>query len=201
MFQIHKNEPKYFTLAKAKVKQPKIKSAWEDNHISAIREKLRGDILLEEQNLLCAYCQKEIDSHKDFSNIDHFKTRNLFPELTLEYHNLLVSCNTKNRCSSSKDSKKSILKTREDYDNIVNPTSENPDDYFDYLPTGEIVAKNKKAKFTIELFNLEDKSLSQCRLQVAKSLIDIDLSIEDICDIFPDYHNFIKIIYPKLKEL
>lgn len=201
MFLIHKNEPYYFTVAKNKVKTPKVKWAWEDRAIRKISEKLREYILLDEQNLCCAYCQKEIDASKYCSNIDHFKTRNLFPELTLEYNNLLVSCNTKNRCSSSKDSQTSILKTREDYKKIVNPVSDNPDEYFDYLATGEIIGKNEKAQFTIELFNLKDTSLTQCRLEVAKVLVSIDLSVEEICDILPDYHSFIKNIYPKLRVL
>ena len=174
MFKISKTEPIYFSKAKSKVKLPKISGAWEESPIRAISEKLRGDILLEEQNLLCAYCEKEIDAHRDNSNNDHFKTRNLFPEETLNYHNLLISCNSRGRsCSSSKDSQKSILKYREDYDNIVNPTVENPDNFFDYLPTGEIVAKNDKAKYTIELFNLNNKSLIACRKNIARTLQNI----------------------------
>ena len=198
MRQISKDEPKYFTRAKSKVKTHKIKGAWEDIAISEIRAKLRADMLLEEQNLLCAYCEKEIDSDPKNSNIDHFKTRNLFPELSLEYSNLLVSCNTKERCSNFKDTH---IKTRKEYENIVNPTIENPNDFFDYLPTGEIIAKNHKGQFTIDIFNLKDKSLNECRLEVAESLKYIDLSLDEIYDIFPDYHSFIENIYPKLKEL
>ena len=102
MYQISKNEPNYFTQAKSNISLPRVSSAWEDVNISDIRGQLRKDILVEEQNLLCAYCEKEIDDSSKKSNIDHFKTRNLFPEETLNYNNLLVSCNTHNRCSSSR---------------------------------------------------------------------------------------------------
>jgi len=197
MRQITKDEPNYFTSAKSKVKLPKTKGAWEDDNISSIRAKLRGDILLEEQMLLCAYCEKEIDENPKNSNIDHFKTRNLFPELTLDYSNLLVSCNTEERCSKFKDTH---IKSREEYDNIINPTIENPHDFFDYLPTGEIIAKNEKGQYTIDIFNLKDKALNECRLQIAKSLEHLDLSLDEIYDIFPDYHSFIENIYPKLRE-
>lgn len=199
MLKIDKDEPPYFTSAKSKVEFPKTKNAWEDKAISEIRGQLRADILLEEQNLLCTYCEKEIDETSKKSNIDHFRTRNLFPELTLEYSNLLVSCNTKGRCSDFKDNN---IKNREEYKNIVNPILENPNDFFDYLPTGDIIAKNDKAQFTIDIFNLQDKSLKECRFQVIKalSLID-DLSLDEIYAIFPDYHAFIENIYPKLKEL
>ncbi len=199
MRQITKNEPSYFTIAKTKVKFPKIKEAWANEYISKIRFKLRSDMLLEEQMLLCAYCEKEIDENPKNSNIDHFKTRNLFPELTLEYSNLLVSCNTEERCSSFKDTH---IKSREEYKNIVNPVVENPNDFFDYLPTGEIIAKNKKGQFTIDIFNLKDIALTQCHLQIVRSLECLDsLLLDDIYDIFPDYHSFIENIYPKLKEL
>ncbi len=198
MRQIVKSEPSYFTSAKKMVKLPKVKDAWSDENIEKIRYRLRADILLEEQNLLCAYCEKEIDDNAKNSNIDHFKTRNLFPELTLEYSNLLVSCNTKGRCSDFKDKH---VKAREEYENIVNPILENPNDFFDYLLTGEIIAKNEKAQFTIDIFNLQDKSLIQCRLQVVKALEGLDLNLEEICSVFADYHSFIENIYPKLKEL
>ena len=200
MRQVTKEEPSYFTIAKSKVKLPKTKGAWEDEHISKIRPQLRSDILLEEQMLLCAYCEKEIDESPENSNIDHFKTRNLFPELTLEYSNLLVSCNTEGRCSDFKDTH---VKSRDDYEHIVNPAFENPNDFFDYLPTGEIFAKNEKAQFTIEIFNLKDKALTQCRLQIVKSLEHLDdLTLDEIYDNFGyEFQSFIKNIYPKLKEL
>jgi uncharacterized protein (TIGR02646 family) len=199
MRQVSKEEPSYFTTAKSKVKLPKTKGAWEDEPIHEIRPQLRSDILLEEQMLLCAYCEKEIDESPQSSNIDHFKTRNLFPELTLEYSNLLVSCKTEGRCSDFKDTH---VKSKEEYENIVNPAFENPNDFFSYLPTGEIIAKNEKGQYTIDIFNLQDKSLIQCRRQIVKSLKYLDnLSLDEIYDIFSDYHSFIKNIYPKLKEL
>jgi uncharacterized protein (TIGR02646 family) len=198
MFKIAKNEPKYFTVAKSKVKLSKIKSAWDDGHINSTRGKLRADILLDEQSLICAYCEKAIDDNPNCSNIDHFKTRNLFPEETLNYHNLLVSCNSHDRCSSFKDKN---IKYRDDYENIINPVVENPDEYFDYLITGEIVAKNSKAEFTIYIFQLETNALIESRLQVYEALKYIDnLSLDEICEVFPDYHSFIKKIYPKLKK-
>ncbi len=201
MFQIIKIEPSYFSKAKSKVKLPKIASAWEDDNIRAISQELRRDILLKEQNLLCAYCEKEIDESRESSNTDHFKTRNLFPEETLNYHNLLISCNSKGKsCSSSKDSQKSSLKQKDDYANIVNPTIENPDDFFDYLTTGEVIPKNDKAGYTIRLFRLDDKSLTESRKEISKALKYIDLSLDEILNIFPDYPSFIKNIYPKLKE-
>jgi uncharacterized protein (TIGR02646 family) len=200
MFQVSKSEPKYFISAKTKVKLPKIKAAWEDENIASIREMLREDILIKEQNSLCIYCEKKISSDVKKANIDHFKTRNLFPEESLIYDNLLVSCNTYNRCSSFKDNH---VKSKIEYKNIVNPVIDNPEDYFDYLLTGEIIAKNEKGQFTIELFALDSKVLLETRQQIILSLKYFTaLSLEEIYDSFGyEYRSFIKAIYPKLKEL
>jgi len=204
MFKISKDEPKYFTSAKSKVKLSKVKEAWNDKNIIEIRAKLRKDILEKEQNRLCIYCEKKISDNSKKSNIDHFKTRNLFPEKTLDYTNLLVSCNVNDRCSSLKDSKKSLLKNRDDYENILDPTIENPNDFFNYLFSGEIIPiDDKKAQFTIEIFNLNQQSLSDERKMLADTLkCCTDLSLDEIFENFGyEYQSFIENIYPKLKEL
>ena len=205
MLQVTKDEPSYFKTAKSKVKLTKVKDAWEDKNVTKVRSQLRTNILLEEQNLLCIYCEKEIDERPEKSNIDHFKTRNLFPELTLDYNNLLVSCNTYGRCSNFKDNH---IKTRDEYKNIINPILENPDNFFDYLVSGEIVSKTNcnKSEFTIDIFKLgrtTDENLTKERKKIATALKYCcdNLSLDEIYTIFPDYHNFIKAIYPKLKEL
>ena len=202
MFKIAKNKPDFFEKAKSKVKLPKTSSAWNDEEIKKIRPKLREYILLEEQDLLCAYCEKSIDDNRKNSNIDHFKTRNLFPQNTLDYDNLLVSCNTKDRCSYYKDKN---IKSK-DYNNIVNPIAENPDDFFDYLITGRILAKNNnaKAKFTIDIFQLDITSLRELRKKLAKSLeleYIKNLSLNEIYEIMGnEFCSFIKVIYEKLNQ-
>ena len=204
MFKISKKEPKYFASAKSKVKLPKVKEAWSDKNISEIRARLRKDILEKEQNNLCIYCEKRISDNSKKSNIDHFKTRNLFPEKSLDYDNLLVSCNVNERCSSLKDSKKSLLKNRDDYENIIDPTIENPNDFFYYLLSGEIVPIDEnKAQFTIDIFNLNQQSLSDERKILADTLQYCpDLSLNEIFENFGyEYQSFIENIYLKLKEL
>jgi len=199
MRQITKREPTYFMQAKRIVALPNVNGAWSDVSISAIRERLRKDMLCDEQASQCAYCGKEIDADPGSSNIDHFKTRNLFPEMTLEYSNLLVSCNTQDRCSNFKDTH---IRSRDEYDNIVNPSIENPNDFLEYLPTGEIVARNTKGQGTINIFNLNHVSLTQCRLQIMRTLEGIpNLSLDEIKDELCEYHCFIEDVYPKLRDL
>jgi len=205
MFKITKNEPEFFTVAKSNIKLPKSSDAWNNEEIKNIRSQIREYILTEEQNKICIYCEKSIDSDPKNSNIDHFKLKagHLFPEKTLDYANLVVSCNTNNRCSKHKDKH---IKSKDDYANIVNPVIENPDDYFDYLLTGEIIAKdnNQKAEFTIDIFQLgqkQDEPLSRQRKEIARSLMYIsNLSIDEVYTIFNnEFYSFIKSIYPKIK--
>ena len=206
MFKITKNEPDFFTKAKLKVEKPKVSDAWSNKEINDIRPRLREYILLEEQNLLCAYCERTIDDNPRNSNIDHFRLKagHLFPEKTLDYNNLLVSCNTSGRCSDYKDKH---ISSKDSYDNIVNPITENPDDFFDYLPTGEIVAidGNKKAEFTIDIFQLgrnQDEPLSKQRKKIAESLKYCEnLLLDEVYTEFDnEFYSFIKNIYKKLKE-
>jgi uncharacterized protein (TIGR02646 family) len=205
MFQITKNEPQYFTNAKSNVKLKNVKDAWDDKNIKPIREKLRGDILLDEQNLLCAYCEREIYDNSNNSNIDHFKTRHQFPEYTLDYDNLLVSCNSTTSCSHIKDN---YGLTRNDYENIINPVVDNPDKFFEYGLAGDILVKDSlnncdkdKAEFTIKVFNLNSKSLTEDRKKVANALILYKQHNYTLDDIFSDinyYESFIKDIYNKI---
>jgi uncharacterized protein (TIGR02646 family) len=201
MFKIVKNEPNFFIKAKSK------SSTWGCKSIEAIRSQLREYILLEEQNLLCAYCEKAIDSSPKNSNIDHFRLKagHLFPEMTFDYNNLLVSCNTSGRCSDYKDKH---IKSKSDYENIVNPITENPDDFFDYLITGKIIAinNNPKAEFTIDIFQLgreRNEPLSRQRKEIADALEHINnLSLDEIYDIFGnEFYSFIKMIYPKINNI
>ena len=91
MVQITKNEPTFFIDAKKKVKSSHfISSAWYElgKDEKGFKTKLREYILLEEQNMLCAYCEQEIEADERSSNTDHFKKRDWCARETLEYNNL-----------------------------------------------------------------------------------------------------------------
>jgi uncharacterized protein (TIGR02646 family) len=201
MFKIDKNSPPdYFNTSRKKVSRPKESKAWEDALIAEIRVNLRENILENEQFFLCAYCEKEIDATPARSNIDHFKTRNLFPQLTLCYKNLIVSCNTHGRCSGYKDS--NIKRT--DYEKMINPAIENPEDFFDYLQTGEIHPKEnldpkskEKAEFTIDIFQLNNRGLLEERKKIVYQLnaYNEQLSLEEVLIYVPDYRSFIKTFF------
>ena len=48
--------------------------------------------LVQEQNELCAYCMSKISAESAKMKIEHFKCQSCFPELELEYSNMLGCC-------------------------------------------------------------------------------------------------------------
>lgn len=139
---------------------------WED--ISLIRQQLRSHIL-NEQNKLCAYTELRIDM-ADNSHIDHYHTRNLFPDETFKYDNLLVSCNSESYGAKYKDKH---VKTKEDYKELINPVKDSPTDFIEYGLTGRVEAIKDciKGVRTISFFNLNEKRLVQRRKVAVENLL------------------------------
>jgi len=184
MFQVSKVEPDFFKKAVSKVSKPKQSSAWSDSNIKDIRENLRNYIFNDEQGGLCIYCEVKVDD----THIDHYKTRNLFPQLTLGYDNLIVSCNNNNHCARYKDNIHKVSK--DEYVKFINPVLENPQGFLDYTAYGEICAKDnlneidiEKAEKTIEILNLNYKSLVEDRKKVSDCVLYIKDDIKTLDDI------------------
>ena len=185
MFQVSKVEPDFFKRAVSKVNNPKQSSAWSDSNIKGIREDLRNHILNDEQGGLCIYCEVKVDD----THVEHYKTRSHFPQLTLEYDNLIVSCNDNNHCAKYKDNKYKISKDA--YVKFINPVLENPQDFLDYTAYGEICAKGnlneidiEKAEKTIEILNLNYKSLVEDRKRVADCVLYVKDDIKILDDMY-----------------
>ena len=207
MLKIVKDEPSFFTDAKKKVKLPLISSAWKEIGKDNFKTELREHILLEEQNMLCVYCEQEIESDGNHSNTDHFKIRDLFPRDTLAYDNLLVSCKNRSHCENKKDN---FGLNCTDYNKIINPVIENPNNFFDYGISGDILVKDglsntdkEKAKFTIEVFELNHISLQEARkniVQILQIYKNQEYKVDEIFRFLTSFQSFIEVIYTKLKK-
>jgi uncharacterized protein (TIGR02646 family) len=190
MLQINKIEPAFFTTVKGKTKNQKQSDAW--SRINIDKDVLREHILVEEQNLMCAYCEKKINVSRQKSNTDHFKTRHAYPELTLEYSNLFVSCKSPNHCESIKDK---FGLEKKDFDNILNPLHDKQIDNFKYTSFGEIEPLNEKAKFTKECFNLNSISLVEERIQIINNIESYnDFETDILIDCLGGHINLIKFL-------
>ena len=197
--------PDFFVRAKNRVACPNVGEAWNDENIVRVKTQLRKHILENEQNCLCAYCEIKVACDSS-SSIDHFrkKASDFFPRKTLDYNNLLVTCKTSGRCEAYKDS--NIQK--EDYKKLINPVKEDPEKFFGYLPTGEIFIKEEnltaadieKAKFTRDIFKLDDVALQIRRRTVASRIIDYcgQITLEEFQEYFPDFKTFTSAVFEKL---
>ncbi|MGK7925879.1 MAG: retron system putative HNH endonuclease [Spirulina sp.] len=62
---------------------------WDENFQSPEKPAVHRS-LLREQGSICCYCGREIT--RETSHIEHLKPRSLYPDLALNYSNLLASC-------------------------------------------------------------------------------------------------------------
>lgn len=134
---------------------------WDDYNNGIIKKEIKEHILIGEQNMYCPYCERVIDDIDD-SHIEHIMPKDLYPNKFQDYDNLLVSCNDKLSCGKIKDNNYS--------NDFINPVIENPIDYLEYdIKTGEIKPihingmLHDKAKYTIEILNLNNYKLVQAR--------------------------------------
>lgn len=156
MFKIDKKEaPEFFK----KFKIQNNPCNWNDYNFK-IKKTLKEYMLEYEQNYYCPYCELEINVED--SQIEHIKPKDIFPELLHEYSNYLVGCQNSKTCGHYKSNQWS--------EKFIDPTLENPEDYFSYdIKTGEIISKEnegikfEKANYTITLLNLNDKRLCEIR--------------------------------------
>ena len=142
MLKVDKSqEPEYLTQTKRQIKNPKSSDAWQDPAIKSIRTQLREE-MLNHQSGMCAYCEKTITLDK--SHIDHFRMRDRFPEQTLAFSNLWVSCGSdkdqQKHCAHHKDVQKL---TKDDF--LALPEFVDLDlSRVEFTETGRLVAKDPK---------------------------------------------------------
>lgn len=89
MKHIKKNqEPQNFTDWKKRANED-WQPNWKENFQAPEKTEVH-EALLTEQGYICCYCGRRIDYQS--SHIEHFQPRKHYPELALEYTNLLASC-------------------------------------------------------------------------------------------------------------
>lgn len=172
---------------------------------SEIGQEIRNYILEREQNNQCAYTEVAIDADVRRSHIDHYKKRALFRSDTFNWNNLVVSCNSESYGAKYKD--KQVRSA--DYQNLINPTVENPSDFFDYSFTGILKEKDLsdtakiKAITTIDLFGLNNNSLVERRATIIDQVRSYaaQLSLEEVKLAIGEFDSLVESIYSALREL
>ncbi|MDI9634261.1 TIGR02646 family protein [Geitlerinema splendidum] len=161
-------------------------------------EELRGDIkidlhdtLLKEQGYLCCYCEMRVT--RSNSHIEHFKPRTSYPDLSLNYSNLLASCQ---REREPKEPQHCGVKKEDWYDEqlMVSPVIANCGDFFRYTGFGEILPtddlpKQQAATATIKQLELNLGKLQNMRREAINGILqavdglsqpEIDLFLQEL---------------------
>ena len=154
---------------------------------------MRFYILCKEQECLCGYSEIPLEPENDSSHIDHFVKREFDARKTFDWNNFIVSTIDDDFGGKYKDNTYKIK--IEEYRLIFNPVIENMSDYIDYNGNGEIEpAKNiddfhkEKVKKTIEIFNLNFRSLKERRKKLLIQLNSCkECKKEDLSLMFKDY--------------
>ncbi|MBR4027028.1 MAG: helix-turn-helix domain-containing protein, partial [Lachnospiraceae bacterium] len=96
---------------------------------------------------------------KDSLN-EHIKPKDLYPNETMEYKNIIVSC--------AKDSNICGPKKQNYYDKnlFVSPLDEDSEEHFAFFPNGDIVGLTEKGDYTIKILGLDSYKLKQARAAV-----------------------------------
>lgn len=184
MLHIHKEkEPKFLTDFKKKYPR----KDYDSDEFSEYRSQLNS-ILVKEQKGLCAYCCGKITEEK--SHNEHIEPRHPqggVSKRSLDYTNIVASCNNSQTCGIKKDNKYDEKK-------FISPLSEECEDKFTYYPDGIIDGDD----YTIGLLNLNSYELQNARKSIYKVLQNLDKDIIQQCYMNEDdeeyqaYYNVIK---------
>jgi len=128
----------------------------------------------------CSYC--ETIPYESYLEVDHWAPKKLYPELSLEWDNLLPSCR---KCNNYKRDYDSIKEP------IINPCKIDPEPYFVYEHLAIKPAPNAPdpslALKTIQVCNLNRRSLAEAR---AKLLIDLNDFEQNLNNSIDDLNEF-----------
>lgn len=184
MKRIYKNdEPQEILQWKSKFKNKngRVPTYSDLNEVENLSHKIfLKNSLISEQGHICCYCCKPIDTKN--SHIEHIrpKERNEYRAISLEYENLLASCqgyhDREENCGHSKDN-------AFNEELFVSPLEENCESLFEFSDRGKIKAAdgNERAAYTIELLNLDTEQLNAARTEAMWVSGAMDELTEDEC--------------------
>ena len=134
-------------------------------------------ILCIEQECLCGYSEIPLEEDSSSSHIDHYYKRNLFNTKTFNWNNLIVSTIDEDFGGKYKDNTFKIEAS--DYPLIFNPVVDDMSQYIEFSGDGEMIPLKglsmniiNKVKKTIEVFNLNCRSLKNRRRALITELYD-----------------------------
>lgn len=155
----------------------------------------------------CAFCESYIEN-VDYGHIEHYKPKSKFPKLSVIWDNLLLACA---KCNG-KGQKGDEWPTKKDGGPLINPTIENPDDFFDFefdeiTKLAIVKAKTLRGGISEQIYGLnkhtllKDRNIAVRKLFVIAKYYHTDAEAKDIIDrsLLPEseYSAFAKMIKNK----
>lgn len=152
--------------------EPSDLTTWKRRNSHGNYEQLTEDIrrvirqhALDEQFYLCAYCCQRIQDI-DACHNEHVEAQNLSPERTLDFSNIVASCNTPNQCGNAHGSKHLPL----------TPLMVECETELQFKMSGRVVGLSDRANVTIHVLNLGDhekynRALIEKRKQLSNALL------------------------------
>lgn len=149
----------------------KFHNQWGGAFIHSPEHEAIGERLYECQAHYCAYCDVKINDITA-GHIEHLERRRGACQRTFDWNNMFFSCNNDDSCGNFKDDNKRQLKFNSA--DIVDPSLEDPADFFVYDDLGNILprdaAHRQRAEETIRVFNLNNARLMGIRSGIARSV-------------------------------
>jgi uncharacterized protein (TIGR02646 family) len=129
-----------------------------------VRQEIR-QYALKEQFYLCAYCCQGIEDIDTCHN-EHLEAQSLNPKLTLNFTNIIVSCNTDNQCGKAHGSQPLLL----------TPLMTECETELQFRISGRVKGLSDRATTTIQVLNLGDheknnRALIEKRKQLVNALL------------------------------
>lgn len=121
----------------------------------------------------CGFCESYIEN-VDFGDIEHFKPKSIFPELAVDWDNLLLSCKKCNGAGQKGDK----WPTAEEDGPLIDPSADEPGDFFDFhfdedTMISLVLPKNPRGKTSEAIYGLNKHTLLKDRNVFVKKLIII----------------------------
>lgn len=132
--------------------------------------------LMKEQGFICCYCMQRIRPGK--AHIEHWKPRSLYPELQLDYQNLLAVCDG-NKGNSPHLQHCDTLKENKEI--FINPTEPDCETLVKFSISGKVYSDNKKIDEELNIvLNLNYQTLRNNRKNA------LDDAIKNLKRVKPD---------------
>lgn len=128
----------------------------------------------------CVFCESYIEAI-DYTNIEHFYPKSVYPKLTFQWSNLFPACRKCNIPKTDRDTKK---------EPIVHPVLDNGEDYFSYkdlkIEVHPSAPDPNKAKNTIDFCKLDRLTLVRQHSEILISFYDVELGLKEIMEEYND---------------